>query len=278
MINNYTDQDFQNLQVKVNNHDSQINSLISDVNDLTEGLHNTDTTLQTYVSKTDKLETSLNQLIIRVDNLVNKVNEIRNEIDTYINPTLDDHNQRITTLESSELIYFKTRKVPNPMFSEELNGTVLYMPSDLTKKDFEEYNEELQGKIYFGWFQKIFNPHGYGKIFFDFAPGEEGEGTLKGITIGQQARVIIPLGVKVKYQHSKTALFHTVYNPLAVNGGLLSGLLTSKTTGEVMVLLVNTSPGLVYIGAKDPVITLLHTFTYSTVPTQYTDEEAFNQY
>lgn len=85
------------------------------------------------------------------------------------------------------------------------------------------------------------------------------------------------MGVKIKYQHEKTALLHTVYNSLAVKEGLLSNIMVSEYTGEVLVVLVNLSPGLVYIGANDPLVTLIHTFTYNTIPEQLTEEQ-FNQF
>lgn len=275
-INNYSDQDFRNLQNQVDSQSNKIANLQESLNETNDNLHNAVTDIESIHSDITKINTQINNLRLDVNNLITRVNQIRNEIDNTIYPKLDDHEKRITVLESSSLVYYKTRKVLNPSYEEELEGTVLYMPKDLTKKDLELYNEDLAGKIYFGWFEKIFNPHGYGKVFFDFAPGEDHK--LKGLTIGQQARIIIPLGVKIKIKHEKTALLHAIYNPLAVKGGLISGILTSKYTGEMMVMLVNVSPGVVYIGANDPLITLLHTFTYNTIPTQLSSEEEFNNY
>lgn len=274
-INNYNDRDFQLLQQKANKNESNISNLQESLNNTNDSLHDVSSTVDTYVQKTEDLQKSVDTLIEKVNNLETKVNQIRNELDTVIYPKLENHEKRITVLETSKLVYTKTRKVLNLKYESTYRGTVLYMPKDLTKHDFEVVNEDLAGKIYFGWFQKIFNPHGYGKVFFDFKVGENGE--LQGLTIGQHARIIIPMGVKIKYQHEKTALFHTVYNSLAVKEGLLSNIMVSEYTGEVLVVLVNLSPGLVYIGADDPLITLIHTFTYNTKPEQLSDEQ-FNQF
>lgn len=275
MINNYSDQDFERLQSQVQANANSISDIQETLGDLEIELHDLSTTVDTYTQKTQDLQSSVNTLTEKVNLLETKVNQIRNELDNTIYPKLDNHENRITVLENSKLVYTKTRKVLNPKYESTYRGTVLYMPNNLTKHDFEVVNEDLAGKVYFGWFQKIFNPHGYGKVFFDFAMGENGE--LKGLTIGQHARIIIPMGVRIKHQHEKTALFHTVYNSLAVREGLLSNIMVSEYTGEVLVVLVNLSPGLVYIGANDPLITLIHTFTYNTKPEQLTEEQ-FNQF
>lgn len=274
-INNYSDQDFQRLQQQVTTHGNQISNLQESLNNTNDDVHDLSTTVDTYVQKTDNLQITVAELTEKVNQLTTRVNQIRNELDTVIYPKLQNHEDRITVLENSKLVYTKTRKVLNPRYESTYRGTVLYMPKDLTKHDFEICNEDLAGKIYFGWFQKIFNPHGYGRVFFDFKTGENGE--LKGLTIGQHARIIIPMGIKIKYQHEKTALLHTVYNSLAVKEGLLSNIMVSEYTGEVLVVLVNLSPGLVYIRANDPLITLIHTFTYNTKPEQLTEEQ-FNQF
>lgn len=274
-INNYSDQDFQRLQQQVTTQGNQINNLQESLNNTNDDVHDLSTTVDTYVQKTDNLQITVAELTEKVNQLTTRVNQIRNELDTVIYPKLQNHEDRITVLENSKLVYTKTRKVLNPRYESTYRGTVLYMPKDLTKHDFEICNEDIAGKIYFGWFQKIFNPHGYGRVFFDFKTGKDGE--LQGLTIGQHARIIIPMGVKIKYQHEKTALLHTVYTSLAVKEGLLSNIMVSEYTGEVLVVLVNLSPGLVYIGANDPLITLIHTFTYNTKPEQLTEEQ-FNQF
>lgn len=177
--------------------------------------------------------------------------------------TLENHEDRLQALERSKLEVTLIRSVKAPYLNP--NGTIdVYMPDDLTLEDFEEYNENVNIAINFNWFRKISNSVGRGKVCFDF----DREKGIKSILLGQDTRVLIPLGFKITNLIPLKSTLKVVneYN-MIVNKGLTFGIeIINNNQEEVVVSICNYTNNTVHINRGEVLCSLAHVFRYLTTP------------
>lgn len=264
------------LEQRINQLERRIDNQDAVISEIGNTSHNNSAAIQT-------LQNGLSQANANITALSNKHNQDVTEIKTkheadvqaldgrikvletwrtdVVDPTLEDHENRIHKLEYSHIKYTTTRVVKSP--KKEGNGITIYVPTDLTMDVMMGLNQGITSQTYH-WFTKIFNPNGYGKVSFDLDRRENGH--IKNITIGQNSRVLIPTGLRIKLTPSKSSLKIANYYNNAVYKGLQFTAEIANGTEELLIGICNPTSQVVDIPAGGPLVQLIQLFTYQTIP------------
>lgn len=257
------DRDLASLESQVGNNTSNYQSLNNRLGQVQSNLSNLSSR---HDRELNALEAKHNADIAALDGRVTVLEVWRRDV---VDPTLKDHGRRIHIIEYSHIKYTKTREVKSPLRTG--TGIEIYMPTDLLMEDLQTLNMGIGQQIYH-WFTKIFNPNGYGKVSFDL--DRRNQGYIKTITIGQNARCLIPTGLKFKYTPNKSSFRVSVPRNLEVNNGLeVSIEFLDRNDGEIVIGLANHTPHVIDLPAGKPIAMLVQTFTYFAVPELITDDE-----
>lgn len=247
--------DLDAVENQVHNNQASIQSLQS-------GLSQANANITSLSSKHDQelnaLEAKHNADIAALDGRVSVLETWRKEV---VDPTLQDHEQRIHKLEYSHIKYTTIRTVKLPL--QEGNGITIYIPTDLKMEDLMPINQGIGSQTYH-WFTKIFNPNGLGKVSFDLDRRDNGH--IKTITIGQNARVLIPTGLKIKLTPKKSSLKVVNHKENAIYKGLQFTTEVINETGELVIGVCNPTTQVIDLPAGKPLVQLVQYFTYKSTP------------
>lgn len=273
------------LDQRLNQLESRVQDNEQDISDLEGNVHNNQASIQS-------LQSGLQQTNANVTDLSNKHNTDVQEIKTKhdadiaatngrvtvletwrtntVDPTLQDHEKRIVKIEYSHIIYTTTRTVKSPMRVGD--GIQIYIPTDLVLEDFMAINQGVGSQTYH-WFTKIFNPNGAGKVSFDLDRRDNGH--IKTVTIGQNARVLIPTGLRIKLTPAKSSLKIANIKELAIYKGLQFTIetLDGDPSKELIIGVSNPTTQVIDLPAGGPLVQLLHYFTYKSTPQLLTQQE-----
>lgn len=271
------------LQQQINQLQRQIDGIEADISSVESTAHNNASSiqsLQSSLSQTNANLTSLsnkhtqdvNEIKIQHESDINEVRGRLNVLETWrrdvVDPTLEDHEHRLWLLEYSHLKYTTTRVVKSPL--KDGNAITIYIPTDLTMEDIMPFNQGIGSQTYH-WFTKIFNPNGLGKISFDLDRRDNGH--IKTITIGQNARVLIPTGLRIKLTPEKSSLKVANLKEYAIHKGLQYTVEIVNGTNELVIGVCNPTTQVIDLPAGGPLVQLIHYFTYQTVPELITISE-----
>lgn len=257
------DRDVSSLESQVSNNTANYQSANQRINQLSSNLSSLSNRHDTELTA---LETKHDADIAALDGRVTILEVWRRDV---VDPTLADHEKRIHLLEYSHIKYTKTREVKSPLRTGA--GIEIYMPTDLLIEDLQALNQGIGSQVYH-WFTKIFNPNGYGKVSFDL--DRRNQGFIKTITIGQNARVLIPTGLKLKFTPEKSAMKVSIPRNLSINNGLEFSIEhPDRNDQELIIGLANHTPHVIDIPAGGPIALLVQYFTYYAIPELITDEE-----
>lgn len=264
------------LDSRLTTVEASIEAIENSLSTLETNVHNMEATIQSTNSTLQSLNTTLTDLASKhttdittltsqhqsdIEALDGRVTVLETWKTMVVDPTLDDHESRIYTLEYSHIKYTTTRSVKMPLKSG--NGIILYVPMDLHMEDLMQLNQGIGSQVYH-WYTKIFNPNGYGKVSFDLDRRDEGK--IKTITVGQNARVLIPTGLKIKATPVKSSLKICNIATNAINNGLQFTIETVEGTDELIIGVSNPTTNVIDLKAGAPLVQLLHYFTYQSVP------------
>ena len=273
------------LEQRLNQLTTKVDGIESDVDDIEGQVHNNQSSIQS-------IQNGLSQANANISSLSSKHNQDLNELETkhdadiaaldgrvtvietwrsdVVDPTLEDHEDRIHKLEYSHIKYTTTRTVKYPL--REGNGITIYIPTDLKMEDIMPFNQGIGSQTYH-WFTKIFNPNGLGKVSFDLDRRDNGH--IKTITIGQNARVLIPTGLKIKITPVKSSLKILNHRQYAIHKGLQFTTELAEGTDELIIGVCNPTTQVIDLPAGGPLVQLIQYFTYQSVP-EFVQESEFN--
>lgn len=225
--------------------ENQISTLQNLMGNLSDDIHNLDTRLDSAESKLNNHEGRINQLELKVQN----------------------HEERLLLIEQSHINYTVSRNVRYPKVAPQ--GFYLYMPKDLTVDIIMQFNHGIV-KQDWNWFNKIFNPNGYGKVSFDL---DKGDGKyIKTIVLGQNTRILIPTGITIKdFTPIKSVLKAANESNNSKHKGICYGIEVLDDSEELLISVFNPSSTIVSIAAGDILVQVLHLFSYHTVPNKVTE-------
>lgn len=254
--------DVASVEGDVHNHSASIQTL---QNGLSQANANITSLGNRHNQELNALETKHDADIAALDGRVTILETWRKDV---VDPTLEDHKNRIHKIEYSHIKYTTTRVVKSPL--KEGNGITLYIPTDLTIDQLMAFNQGIGSQTYH-WFTKIFNPNGLGKVSFDLDRRDNGH--IKTITIGQNARVLIPTGLKIKFTPEKSSLKVINHRNYAIYKGLQFTTEMAEGTDELIIGVCNPTTQVIDLPAGGPLVQLVQLFTYQTIPELITISE-----
>lgn len=254
--------DVASVEGDVHNNQSSIQSLQQGLNQANANI----TSLSNkHTQEINALEAKHNADIAALDGRVTVLETWRRDV---VDPTLEDHENRIHKLEYSHIKYTTTRVVKSPL--KEGNGITIYIPTDITMEQIMPFNQGIGSQTYH-WFTKIFNPNGLGKVSFDLDRRDNGH--IKTITIGQNARVLIPTGLRIKLTPAKSSLKVINHRNYAIYKGLQFTTEMAEGTDELIIGVCNPTTQVIDLPAGGPLVQLVQLFTYQTIPELITVSE-----
>lgn len=255
--------DVDSIEGSVHNHQSSIQSL---QNGLNQANANITSLSNKHTQEMNALEAKHDADIAALNGRVTVLETWRKDV---VDPTLEDHENRIHKLEYSHIKYTTIRVVKSPL--KEGNGITIYIPTDITMEQIMPFNQGIGSQTYH-WFTKIFNPNGLGKVSFDLDRRDNGH--IKTITIGQNARVLIPTGLKLKFTPEKSSLKVINHKNYAIHKGLQFTIESVESNdGELIIGVCNPTTQVIDLPAGGPLVQLIQLFTYQTIPELITVSE-----
>lgn len=218
--------------------EGRMDSAFIQIEGVSDMVHNLDTRMDSAESQLTNHESRIHQLELKVQN----------------------HEERLLLIENSHINYLVSRDVKYPKVADQ--GFYLYMPKDLTVDILMEYNKGVVQE--WNWFNKIFNPNGYGRVSFDLDKVDKK--FIKAIVLGQNTRVLIPTGITIQDFTPIKSVLKVTNETDNSKRGIYYGIEVLDGSDELIVSVFNPSSTLVSLAAGDILVQVLHLFSYHTVP------------
>lgn len=218
--------------------EGRMDSAFTHIEGVSDRVHNLDTRMDSAESQLTNHESRIHQLELNVQN----------------------HEERLLLIENSHINYLVSRDVKYPKVADQ--GFYLYMPKDLTVDIIMEYNKGVVQE--WNWFNKIFNPNGYGRVSFDLDKVDKK--FIKAIVLGQNTRVLIPTGITIQDFTPIKSVLKVTNETDNSKLGIYYGIEVLDGSDELIVSVFNPSSTLVSLAAGDILVQVLHLFSYHTVP------------